>query len=619
MKLITLDFETYYSTEYSLSKVTTEEYIRGKEFEVIGVATKVDDGPIVWVTGNKVKKHLASLPWEDHLLLAQNTAFDGAILNWRYGITPVGYLDTMSMANALHGVSESSSLANLAKKYEEADKGDAVIMAKGKHLVDFTTEELEVYGEYCIHDTELCYNIFHKMLPVFPKGELKVVDMTIRMFAEPTIEVDRPLLEDDLINIRAERRSALLMLMNLIGVKSEESLKKLLMSNDKFAELLRTRGIDPPTKTSPKTGKQAWAFAKTDEALTSLGDSEDPIVATLVATRLDSRSTITETRTDAFIGISERGAYPFSLLYSGAKVTHRWSGFDTNPQNLPRGSTLRKALMATEGHTLVVADLSNIELRVGMWLAGQDDAVKQLKDGIDLYRMFAAEAFNISYDKIAKDSEERFIAKVCCLSLIYGTGAPKLQDTIRIQSKGRIIVTLEEAERLKDLYRTTNINVVGAWQVGSDILDWILADKEHTAYKLLPVRGAKGIEKPNGLILSYPELARKDGDKGYGYDWTYKVKRGSKNTEDRVYGAKVYQRIVQSLSRDIMAANAVDIDAKYLIAGLVHDEIICPVLDESVEDAKKFIKKVMRKPPKWAAGLPLDCEVGAGKRYGDAK
>jgi len=619
MQLITLDFETYYDKDFSLSKITTEEYVRSKQFEVIGVATKVDDGPIVWATGTykELKEHLDSLPWENHLMLAQNTAFDAAILNWRFGIKPAGYLDTMSMAMAIHGLEQSVSLANLAVIYGEEAKGEQVKQYLGYHRKDFSPLELEDYGSYCKHDVEICYNVFKKMLPNFPKSELRVVDLTIRMFAEPILELDEKLLVDDLMKIRADKRGSLLTMMNLLGVKDEDTLKKQLMSNDKFAELLKSRGVEPPTKISDKTGKEAWAFAKTDEEFTDLMDSEDPMIATLVATRLANKSTIGETRTESYADIASRGTYPFSLKYSGAMITHRWSGFDTNPQNLPRGSTLRKAIMAPDGHQLVVADLSNIELRLGMWLAGQHDAIQQINEGMDLYRVFASEAFNLDYKKIGKDSNERFISKVCCLSLIYGTGALKLRETIRIQSKGKTTVSANEAERLKNLYRDKNTSVADAWREGGQVLEWIRNNESHTVYDFLPVLGSAGIIKPNGLSLPYPNLTESVGVKGN--EWHYDVRRGRATMKDKVYGSKVFQRVTQSLARDIMAEHTSNINKKYWVAGLVHDEVICVVPDGEVEEAKTFITKMMRTPPTWAKDLPLDCEVGSGKRYGNAK
>ena len=618
MNIITLDFETYYSKTYGLTNHTMEEYIRSEQFETIGVSTKVNDGEIKWVTGDfrAIKKYLNTLDWSNHLLLAQNCAFDAAILKWKFGIEPVGYLDTMSMAHALHGLSESSSLANLAKLYNQEDKGTAVLAALGKHRVDFTPEELADYGDYCKHDTELTYNIFHLMMKTFPKAELRVIDLTIRMYARPVLMLDAKLLITDLSDIRAAKRGSLLTLMTALGVKCEADLKKKLMSNDKFAELLREYGVTPPTKVSPVTGKETWAFAKIDEEFTNLmeGGGNDSIIATMVATRLESKSTILESRTEAFAEIAQRGAYPFSLTYSGAKITHRWSGFGTNPQNLPRGSTLRKAVMAPSGFSLVVADLSNIELRLGLWIAQQEDAIQQIREGIDLYRVFASEAFNIPYKNIAKDSIERFVGKVCHLSLLYQTGAPKLKNTIRIQSKGKITITDAQAERFKSLYREKYVNVVKAWRTGEDILEWISTNKSHAAYGFLPVLSKGGIIKPSGLTLPFPGLVK--DDRG---DWTYNIKRGRAVTSDKAYGGKCFQRCVQSLARDIMAEHAIQINSKYYVAGLVHDEVICVVRDDEVEAAKLFITKTMRTPPAWAPDLPLDCEVGSGKRYGDAK
>lgn len=619
MNIITLDFETYYDKDFSLSKISTESYIRSPLFEVIGFSYRVDDGPIEWVSGTykELKAKLDALPWGDYLLLAQNTAFDAAILNWRFGLKPVGYLDTMSMAAAIHGLTHSISLASLAKLYGEEDKGQQVKQYIGYRRKNFSAIELEDYGVYCSHDVELCYNIFHKMLPKFPKNELRVVDLTIRMFAEPVLELDETMLVEDLAAIRKAKTHALQTLMQLLGVHNEADLKTQLMSNTKFADLLKSRGVEPPTKISDKTGNEAFAFAKTDEEFTNLLDSEDPIISTLVSTRLSSKSTIGETRTQAYVDVAGRGTYPFSLKYSGAMITHRWSGFDTNPQNLPRGSVLRNAIIAPDGYQLVVADLSNIELRLGMWLAGQHDAIQQINDGLDLYRVFAADAFNIDYASIGKDSIERFIAKVCCLSLIYGTGAEKLRNTIRIQSKGKTTVSVSESDRLKTLYRDKNTDVVAAWREGTDILQWMLNNESHTAYGFLPVLGTGGIIKPNGLALPYPKLNMAPSLKGV--EWTYEVRRGRATMTDRVYGAKVFQRATQSLARDIMAEHTMNVNKHYWVAGLVHDELITVVPDAQVEQAKIDIRRIMRTPPAWALDLPLDCEIGSGKRYGKAK
>jgi len=97
MKLITIDFETFYDREYSLSKMTTEEYIRHPEFEVIGVGIKHDNEPTVWVDQPEVEATLKAIDWSNAMVLAQNTMFDGAILNWKYGVNPKAWADTLGM------------------------------------------------------------------------------------------------------------------------------------------------------------------------------------------------------------------------------------------------------------------------------------------------------------------------------------------------------------------------------------------------------------------------------------------------------------------------------------------------------------------------------------------
>lgn len=327
--ILAIDFETLYDKkEYTLSKMTTEAYIRDPRFEVIGVSVMQDE-QISWFSGTmeETKDWLAQFDWQNSLMLAQNTAFDAAILHWHFGIKPKGYLDTMSMANALHGINESVSLANLAKLYGLPDKGTEVHDADGKRRLDFTPAELAAYGEYCKMDVWLCRTIFDIMLQEgFPKQELKLIDLTIRMFAEPVLELDAPLLEQHLIDVREGQAESLNRLTQALGARSAEEVKDVLMSNNKFGALLKYLGVDPPMKISPTTGKEAFAFAKTDEAFTALLEHENLTVQTAVAARLGNKTTIEESRTEAFIGIASRGTFPFPLKYSGAQVSHRWSG-----------------------------------------------------------------------------------------------------------------------------------------------------------------------------------------------------------------------------------------------------------------------------------------------------
>jgi hypothetical protein len=339
MSIITLDFETYYDPAYSLSKMTTESYIRDPRFEVIGVAVKVDNEPTVWFSGTHEETRAFlydSYDWENSFALAHNTMFDGAIMSWRFGIKPKVWLDTLCMSRALHGIEVGGSLKVVAERYGVGEKGTEVVAAKGKRRADFTDEELARYASYCVNDVDLTHDIFSIMGRKFPKGELKLIDLTLRMYIDPVLDLDTGLLEMHIEKIKDWKDQ----LMIDAGITD----KKELMSNQKFAELLRGFDVVPPTKISATTGKETYAFAKSDEGFKALAEDEDVRVQLLVAARLGTKSTLEETRTQRFIDISKRGLLPVPIRYYAAH-TGRWGGDDKiNLQNLPsRGLTPRRS------------------------------------------------------------------------------------------------------------------------------------------------------------------------------------------------------------------------------------------------------------------------------------
>lgn len=428
MQIITLDFETYYDQGYSLSKMTTEEYIRDDRFEVIGVSVKLNGDKTEWFSGTKEEtgKWLQQFPWGESMLIAHNTLFDAAIFSWHFDIKPKALADTLSMARAIHGVEVGGSLAKLVEHYGLGVKGTEVIKALGKRRLDFTPEELHAYGQYCINDTNLTYALFGELVQGYPKKELRLIDLTLRMFTEPVLELDAFLLEKHLSEVRARKEA---LLAKLGGDPAE--VKKNIMSNPKFAQMLLDRGVEPPMKISPTTGRETFAFSKTDEGLKELLEHEDVEVQTMVAVRLGVKSTIEETRTERFLGIADRGSLPIPLKYYAAH-TGRWGGMDkVNMQNLPsRGenaNTLKRAILAPPGHVIIDCDSSQIEARMLAWMAKQDDLVEvfeknneEVANGVpkdemryDPYKIMAS----IIYRKemLSVTSHERFIGKTVIL------------------------------------------------------------------------------------------------------------------------------------------------------------------------------------------------------------
>jgi hypothetical protein len=412
MDIITLDFETYYDKDYSLSKITTEEYVRDPRFQVIGVGVKVNQGAAEWFSGTHgyIREKLASYDWANSAVLAHNMMFDGAIMSWRFGIRPKVLFDTLCMARAIHGVEKSASLKALAENYAVGEKGTEVLDAKGKRRSDFTPEDLAAYGRYCVNDVDLTYEIFNLMMARgFPKSELKLIDLTLRMFTEPTLTLDRDRLEEHLKKTQIMKDD----LLKSAGIEDKAEL----MSNPKFAALLGTFGVPCPMKISPTTGKMTHALAKNDQGMKDLLEYDDPHVQALASARLGVKSTLEETRTQRFIDIAGRGLLPVPVRYYAAH-TGRWGGDDKiNLQNLPsRGpnaKALKKCIVAPAGYSIVEADSSQIEARMLAWLAGQDDVVQTFASKGDVYKKMASAIYNVDEADVTKD--QRFVGKTTVL------------------------------------------------------------------------------------------------------------------------------------------------------------------------------------------------------------
>ena len=621
MNLITIDFETFYDVGFSLSNLTTEEYIRDPKFQVIGFAAKIDDGKTKWYSGSheELKAELNKIDWDNSLLVCHNMLFDGAILSFIYNITPKIYLDTLCMARAIHGTNAGGSLAYLSKHYNLGEKGTEVLDAKGKRLEDFQPHELHRYGQYCINDTELTYKLFQVLSKDFPHNELKLIDITIRMFTEPLLEVNDGLLITRLEELKIETQELLQGLMARLECEDVESVRKKLASNKQFAELITELGAVVPMKESVTTGKQTFALAKTDQGFIDLQGHEDSFIQELCAVRLGTKSTIEKTRIERFIGVGARnkGRLPIPLKYYGAH-TGRWSGSDkVNFQNLPsrdaRKKTLKQAVVAPYGHKVINCDSSQIEARILVWLSGQEDVTQWYAEGRDVYCEFASKVYNRKIDK--RNKVERAVGKTCILGLGYGTGAAKLQNVLKLGAG----VEFDEAEckRLVQVYRNMNNKVTDFWRTCEnalqDLVYWpegkepYYLDKHNTL-----LVDKEGIKFPNGLYIRYPDLHvdTSESNKRYLYKKRY-------NMEVTIWGGSVTENVVQALARIVIGEQMIKVNEKYRPALTVHDAVVCVLPDEEVESGTKYIENIMSVAPEWADGLPIACESGVADNYGD--
>jgi DNA polymerase len=627
MKIITIDFETYYSQDFGFSKLTTEEYVRSPQWETIGFAYKIDDGPTVWVPKPDVERVLASIDWSDAMVVCQNTAFDGAVMKWLYGINPAVWVDIMGMSRALFPHEKSHSLKAQAERMGAGVKGTEVDDAKGKRYADFTEYELARYGAYCCNDVDLTYDLFMQYMNLgFPKSELKLIDLTLRMFIDAVLILDKPMLVKHLEEVK-ERKETLMENVRDFMLKDAEpeyvhtifsegmdGIKKLLMSNPKFALVLENYGVVPPTKISLTTGKTAFAFAKTDEAFKALTEHPDVRVQILVAARLGNKTTLEETRTERFIGMSGRGMFPVPLRYYGAH-SGRWSGQDSvNLQNLPsRGADagkIKKAIKAPGGYVVIDCDSAQIEARVLAWLAGQDNFVQAFKDKQDVYKLMASQIYGVPIDAI--DKTQRQVGKTVILGAGYGVGHVKLKGFLKAQAG--VEVTLEEAKRIIDAYRSSAGQIAAFWQSANNGLTALMQgqSKQVDAVGIVHAVPGKGLTLPNGLHIQYPGLRAHVGDDG-----KRELVYTSKGLPVRIYGGKVVENVCQAVARQVVAEQMLRVAKRYKVVLTVHDAIAIIAKKEEAAEAQAYLEECMSWNPKWATGLPLACESGMGESYGD--
>jgi len=410
-EIVHLDFETFYSVEYSLTKLTNEGYVRDPRFQTIGVGVQVGrHGKRVWLEEWEFRAWAKRVDWSKVAVNAHHAQFDAFILAERYDIRPAFIFCTMSMGRALHGL---GALEDLGPKYGLGEKGDAIKTGstKGKRREQMTQRQWRELGEYCKNDVRLGAELLYAM--ELPPLELWLIDTTIRMFTEPVFAADQTVLAKALVEERVKKAELLKRVVEWAGVdvKAGEDkatiAKQVLGSSDKFAALLETLGVEVPMKPNKK-GESIPAFAKDDPGMQGLLEHPREEIRQLAEARLSVKSTIIETRVERLIAIGLRGLVPFYLKIYGAH-THRWSGGDRmNPQNFNRGGSLRDAILAVVGWLLVVVDSGQIEARVLAWFAGEQRLLETFRRNDAKARAYEAELARLIAEGVPeKEAEKR--------------------------------------------------------------------------------------------------------------------------------------------------------------------------------------------------------------------
>lgn len=600
-----IDFETYYDTKakYDLKHLSITEYVRDGRFKVHGCAVALDDGITRWFPSEKLNEFFSRVNWAEADVVGHNIKFDGAILSWHFGISPLRWIDTKGMAKAILGGSiKNHSLAEVAAFYGFAPKG--VMKADG--LVNLDNDQALDLAYYCVHDVELCRSIFKRLEVCFPQREYSFLDWSVRCFVSPKLKIDVDVAQQ-VHNEEVKRREAFFLRP---GFEREN-----FSSNPKFAKLLSAQGYEVPLKTSPRTKEKIPALAVGDVEFLDMMENGDEQLKQLCEARVVAKSNLLETRAKKLHDVGLTGPWPFDVEYSGAAQTHRFSGgkgAGGNPQNFPRTSSLRDCIITDSGSSLVVGDFSNIELRIVSYLAKETALVTMIEAGEDIYCDFATKFYG---RKVTKENKpERQFGKVAILGLGYGMGAAKFAKTVRLQT-GKTI-TEDEAKKAVALYRGYYPNIVALWERYDRELFRMASGKPFSAMAALSHGSGSSIKLPSGLEIKFPGL--KAIKKGYEYQ-AYRA--GTKAIDTvKIYGGKLLENISQALAGEIckLAIGRL-VELGWDAVGMVHDEILMIVKDEEIESARAAMKTAMETPPRWWPEIKLECEIGAGKSWKKAK
>lgn len=665
MRYVTLDIETYWASDFSLSSkgkyaITTEEYINDPRFLMHMIGVKVNDTEAAWFSREDFESNLDKFKklFKSSACIMHNAAFDAAALSWRYGCEFGLIIDTLSMARPVIGTEAPVGLAALAEHFGVGVKGKELMDTKGKRFL--TQDEMEVLGGYCCNDVNLTWEVFQKLKVGFPKEEIAVIDRTIRMFVEPVLEADvRRLGEFHLKEIQEKQE-----FISRLGSDRET-----LQSNDKFAQLLISLNVDPPVKYSEKQEKNVWAFAKSDPEFKALLEHPNEFVRLATEARLAVKSTLGETRSLRLMDVAKRnnGRIPNPKKYCGAH-TLRFSGAERlNLENLPRGSELRASIMAPKGYVLCAVDSANIEARVLPWVAGQGDLLEQFilqdkKLGLDVYSAMASKIYGREVDR--KKYPERdfipgFLGKAVVLGCGYGMGWTKFQGMIRAGMLGQAGITFDNtfaetmgvdpqdflrvqsnsrrteecfrswdnwdvhathcsvAKKIIDEYRASVPCITELWQfLDSSILPAIKEGAEITFGPNQILRTCKdGIYTPSGFKLHYPGLHQRKSKNGSS-QWTY---FGRNKKPIGTWGGSLTENIVQHLARLVITYQLTLVAERYKVATTTHDEIVAVIPESEAEEGCQWVTEQMRMTKPWMAGLPINAEGNYGRTYKDCK
>lgn len=538
--LVVIDFETYWDSKtYTLSKMGPIEYVRNEKFTPQLCAFTLSNGSCCVdcsvVEHERLRTTFENLDTHDVAWCGHNMhGFDSLILSEFFDFHPQKIYDTIAMMRwtGLSRVCRESHAA-LTEFLGNGNKAAGTVVSDHKQWPDdFTPEERAFFIQYCKDDAGQCYQNAQDMLPYMTPDALRFMSITARMATEPSFVLDEDLLLEYLSDLDAAADKARQELMAMFSFQTNADMLAALRSADKFADMLRSLGVEPPLKESAaktKTKREklqlaadagrpgaaeelenmqpvmTYAFSKTDVDFVLMQDHPDPRVALLVRTRLQLNSSIDRSRAETLLKFAWMHK-PLPIML-GAWLAHtgRYSagasadaGTKTDKlqfQNLskrdPSKRKLRQAIKVPKGKVVVACDSSQIEARGLAFVANEVGLLTQFREGRDPYSELAETIFGVPWQDIkagAKSGDKKMkmyrnTGKTGILSCGYGVGSAKYSNTLLRQG----IHLHEDLDRHHELaryahgiYRAAHPNIVAFWKTAENVLEAMLRGESGT-------------------------------------------------------------------------------------------------------------------------------------------
>jgi len=294
-------------------------------------------------------------------------------------------------------------------------------------------------------------------------------------------------------------------------------------------------------------------------------------------------SKLKSTYIDALPALVDSGGRLHTRYYQAVAATGRISSANPNLQNIPvrteLGQRIRRAFIAPEGRLLLVADYSQIELRVLADIAGEQALLDAFRAGEDIHRATAATVFGVSPPLVT--GEQRRAAKVINFGILYGMSAFGLGKTLRIPNK--------EAQEFIDAY-------LGRFPSVRRYIEETLESAE-----------AEGkVETLYGRIRWLPDIQSKNRA------LRENARRMAINARIQGTAADLLKMAMIAVARRLAAESP---DSRLLLT--VHDELVLEVPEAEAEAVGRVVKTEMEGVAELKA--PLAVELGAGRSWYDAK